>query len=261
MPKRFAFVNYGNSHEGKAIADGLKEVQYSVYSTCRPDPQQLDHLTADPLSVDQFIDSETDAVLQTMKKCHLIIYPILDTPKYAVDVLTKLNEDPRQRKLIVVVSPIFTWVSEPKPEDWHKRWRHPRYPDFLGAERDLTEKLQLRLYMLCIGLLYGDGEGPFLSLFESAWNLKPAPMLQENRKVVPMLHDRDMAHGAIAYELSRPSVPVIVAHDGSHVTQRNHVNLLDRQYMIFVQSFFHIFYGYRIFFQCFYYFFNMFDRR
>jgi hypothetical protein len=230
MPKRFAFVNYGNSREGKAIADALKEEQYFVYSTRRPDPQQLDHLTADPLSIDQFIDSDPDTVVPTMKTCHLVIYTILDTPKYAVDVFTKLNDDPGQRKSIVVVSPIFTWVGEPKAEDWHKRWPHPRYPEFLGAERYLTEKLQLRLYVLCVGLLYGDGEGPFLPLFESAWHLKPSPMLQENRNVVPTLHVRDMAHGAVAYGLSRPSVPVIIAHDGSHVTQRDLVKAINRTF-------------------------------
>jgi hypothetical protein len=163
MRKKCAFVNYGNSREGKAIADALKEESYFVYSTRRPDPHHLDHLDPDPLSVDQFIPADYETVIATMKQCGLIIYTILDTPKYAVDLLTTLNTDPGVRKTIIIVSPIFTWAGEPKAEDWHKRWPHPRYPDFLGAERFLTASLQLRIYVICVGLLYGDGEGPLLS--------------------------------------------------------------------------------------------------
>ena len=227
MGKKHAFVNYGNSREGKAIADALKEEGYFVYATRRPDPQKLDHLQPDPLSVDQFIDSDVDTILATMKMCNLIIYTILDTPKLAVDLFTKLNEDPGVKKSIVVVSPIFTWAGEPRAEDWKKRWAHPRYTDFLGAERYLTASLQLRLYVMCVGLLYGDGEGPLLPLFESAWHLKAAPMLEQNHNVIPMLHVRDMARGAVAYALSRPEVPVIIAHDGSGTNQRTLVRAIN----------------------------------
>ena len=107
MGKKYAFVNYGNSREGKAIADALKEEGYFVYATRRPDPQKIDHLQADPLSVDQFIDSDFDTILATMKMCNMIIYTILDTPKHAVELFTKLNEDPGARKTIVVISPKY----------------------------------------------------------------------------------------------------------------------------------------------------------
>jgi hypothetical protein len=91
MTKRSAFVNCGNSREGKAIADALKEEQSFVYSTRRLDPQAFDNTIPDPLSVDQFVASDSTAVVETMKTCHLIIYTILDTPRYAVDFLTRLN--------------------------------------------------------------------------------------------------------------------------------------------------------------------------
>lgn len=219
MSKRFAFVNYGNSREGSAIADALKEEGYFVYATRRPDPQKLDHLYPDPLSVDQFIDSDTDVIVTTMRTCHAIIYHIYDTPKVAIETLTKLSEDIGVRKTIIICSPIFTWAGEPRAEDWKKRWAHPNYVDHLGAERYLTS-LPLRLYVMCTGLLYGDGEGVMLSIFQSAWNLKPVPILMENRNVIPTLHVKDMARGAVAMISNRPSVPVIVAHDGVRVTQR-----------------------------------------
>jgi hypothetical protein len=230
MGKKYAFVNYGNAREGKAIADALKEESYFVYSTRRPDPHHLDHLDPDPLSVDQFIPSDTETVLATLKQCSLIIYTILDTPKYAVDILTSLNEDPGVRKTTVIVSPIFTWAGQPKAEDWHKRWPHPRYADFLGAERFLTASLQLRIYVLCVGLLYGDGEGALLPVFESAWHQRPAPILKDNRNVVPTLHVRDMAHGAVAFGLARGETPVIIGHDGSHITQRELIKTINRTF-------------------------------
>jgi hypothetical protein len=65
LVKKSAFVNYDNSREAKAIADALKEEQYFVYSMRRLDPQALDHLVPDPLSVDQFISSVPDSVLST----------------------------------------------------------------------------------------------------------------------------------------------------------------------------------------------------
>ena len=227
MGKKHAFVNYGNSREGRAIADALKEEGFFVYSTRRPDPQKLDHLTPDPLSVDQFIPSDVDSVVSTLKLCNVVVYTILDTPKYAIEVFTRLNDDPGVRKTSVVVSPVFTWAGEPKAEDYHKRWAHPRYVDFLSCERYLTSKLQLRLYVMCVGLLYGDGEGALLPLFESAWHLRPAPMLEMNHNVVPTLHVKDMARGAVALAQSRPENPVIVAHDGSNTTQRDLVKAIN----------------------------------
>lgn len=230
MGKRNAFVNYGNSREGKAIADALKEEGFFVYSTRRPDPQKLDHLQPDPLSVDQFIPSDVDTIVATLKTCNVVIYTILDTPKLAVEIFTRLNEEPGVRKRCVIVSPMFTWAGEPKAEDWHKRWPHVRYPDFLAAERYLTASLQLRLYVMCVGLLYGDGEGPLLPLFESAWHLKPAPMLEQNHNVIPTLHVKDMARGAVALSQSPPEIPVIIAHDGSNTNQRELVKAINQAF-------------------------------
>jgi nucleoside-diphosphate-sugar epimerase len=230
MPKKFAFVNYGNSREGKAIADALKEEQYFVYSTRRLDPQALDDLVPDPLSVDQFVAGDAASVLAAVQACHVVIYTILDTPRYAVELLTRLNDAPGVRKSVVVVSPAFTWAGEPRAEDWHKRWPHPRYADHLGAERYLTASLQLRLSVLCVGLLYGDGEGALLPLFRAAWRLRPAPMLRDNRNVVPTLHVRDMARGAVQLALARPAAPVILAHDGSRTRQRDLVRAVNRAF-------------------------------
>lgn len=147
-----------------------------------------------------------------------------------MEVLTRLNEDAGVRKTTVVVSPMFTWAGEPKAEDWHKRWPHVRYADFLAAERFLTSSLQLRLYVMCVGLLYGDGEGALLPLFEAAWRLRPAPMLEQNHNVVPTLHVRDMAHGAVALAQTRPEFPVIIAHDGSGTTQRDLVRAVNQAF-------------------------------
>lgn len=227
MGKKHAFVNYGNSREGRAIADALKEEGYFVYATRRPDNLKLDHLQADPLSVDQFIDSNPETIIETMKMCNVIIYTILDTPKLCVEVLTKLNDEPGIRKTIVIVSPIFTWAGQPKAEDWKKRWPHPRYTEHLAAERYLTASLQLRIYVMCVGLLYGNGEGALLPLFQSAWHLKAAPMLEQNHNVIPTLHVKDMAHGAVALSQTRPEVPVIIAHDGSGKTQREIVKTIN----------------------------------
>lgn len=226
MPKRFAFVNYGNSREGSAIADALKEEGYFVYSTRRPDPKKLDHLKPDPLSIDQFIDSDKEIILKTMKQCHAVIYTILDTPKLANELFTELSTDVGQKKTIVIVSPIFTWAGQPRAEDWKKRWPHPNYTDFLSAERYLTT-LPLRLYVMSVGLLYGDGEDVMLPIFQSSWGLKSAPMLEQNRNVVPTLHVQDMARGAVTMIASRPEVPVIVAHDGSRVTQRDLIKAIN----------------------------------
>jgi nucleoside-diphosphate-sugar epimerase len=220
MGKKNAFVNYGNSREGKAIADALKEEGYFVYATRRPNPDKLDHLNADPLSIDQFIDKDMRSVVETMKICNLIVYTILDTPKFAIEYLTKLNEDPGVRKTIVIVSPIFTWAGDPRTEEWQKRWPGRRYEEHLGAERFLTDRLQLRIYVMCVGLLYGDGEGILLPVFRTAWLLKPAGILEQNHNVIPTLHVRDMAHGAVALGLASPEARVIVAHDGSGTTQR-----------------------------------------
>lgn len=226
MPKRFAFVNYGNSREGSAIADALKQEGYFVYSTRQPDPKKLDHLKPDPLSVDQFIDSDKDTILTTIKQCHAVIYTILDTPKLANEIFTDLAQDIGVKKTIVIVSPMFTWGGEPRAEDWKKRWPHPKYADFLSAERYLTT-LPLKLYVMCTGLLYGDGEGALLPLFQAAWSLNPVPILEANHNVIPMLHVQDMAHGAVAVLSSRPENPVFIAHDGSHTTQRDLIKAIN----------------------------------
>lgn len=226
MPKRFAFVNYGNSREGSAIADALKEEGYFVYATYQPDPKKLDHLKPAPLSVDQFIDSDKETILATIKQCHAVIYTILDTPKLANEIFTELAQDIGVKKTIVIISPIFTWGGEPRAQDWKKRWPHPKYADFLSAERYLTT-LPLKLYVMCTGLLYGDGEGALLPLFQSAWSLNPVPILEENHNVIPTLHVKDMAHGAVAVLSSKPENPVFIAHDGSHTTQHDLIKAIN----------------------------------
>lgn len=225
MAKRCAFVNYGDSREGTLIADALKEQGYYVYATRAPDPLKLNHTNPDPLSVDQFIDSNIESIVATIKICRAVVYHVLDTPKVACDVFKIIETDPGVRKTIVIVSPIFTWAGTPRTTDWKERWPHPKYPDHLAAERYLTS-LSLRLYVMDVGLLYGDGESALLPLFKAAWHAN-GHFVKRGPNVIPVLHVRDMAQGAVALLSSPPEQPVIVAHDGSNPTRTQLVKAIN----------------------------------
>jgi len=226
MRKRFAFVNFGNSREGSVIADSLKEEGFFVYSTRQPDPKKLDHLYPDPLSVDQFIDSDISTMLSVLKTCNAIIYTILDTPKTAIELFTQLSQDSGVKKTIVIVSSVFTWAGEPKAEDWKKRWPHLRYSEFLAAERYLSS-LPLKIYVMCCGLLFGNGEGSLLPLFRQAWHLEPVPIVSQLSNNIPMLHVKDMARGSVAMLQAKPTNPVIIAHDGVKPTPRDIIKAIN----------------------------------
>lgn len=114
----------------------------------------------------------------------------------------------------------MTWAGQPKAEDWKFRWSHKRYNDHLSAERYLTG-LSLDLSIMCTGLLYGEGEGPLYPLFKAAWSSNQTVGLKKHPNVIPTLHIRDMAKGSVALLKNKPSVPVIVAHDGSQTTRKS----------------------------------------
>ena len=60
----------------------------------------------------------------------------------------------------------------------------------LSASRPL-----LRTYVVCSGIVYGNGEETLFPLFRKAWSSQGAeiPILGEGTNVLPMVHARDLA--------------------------------------------------------------------
>lgn len=52
-----------------------------------------------------------------------------------------------------------------------------------------------RTYVVCAGIVYGNGEETLFPLFRKAWSSQTAeiPIIGEGNNILPMVHSRDLA--------------------------------------------------------------------
>jgi adenylate kinase len=78
-----------------------------------------------------------------------------------------------------------------------------------------NSKKNLRTFVLCSGILYGDGEDVFYSLFRQAWLQEPPalPIIGDGRNRMPTVHVRDLAQFVRACIEKKPPQQYIFAID------------------------------------------------
>ncbi|OMJ68431.1 hypothetical protein SteCoe_34122 [Stentor coeruleus] len=109
------------------------------------------------------------------------------------------GEDKKAEEEVEVQEPIE--VSRPVPfeeSDYQIRVPHKDYTGWKAIEdlaMSLSAKENINVYVLCAGILYGNGEKIFEYHFKSAWLEKPKrlPYLGDGENLIPTIHVKDLA--------------------------------------------------------------------
>eukprot|EP00933_Yihiella_yeosuensis_P070488 TRINITY_DN78606_c0_g1_i1.p1 TRINITY_DN78606_c0_g1~~TRINITY_DN78606_c0_g1_i1.p1 ORF type:complete len:842 (-),score=219.01 TRINITY_DN78606_c0_g1_i1:90-2615(-) len=121
-----------------------------------------------------------------------------------------------------------------KSEDYTRRVPTPKFQEWKAIETQvlsLKEKGNVRPYVVCAGIPYGNGEDAFLSLFKAAWQSKSTlRVIGEGRNYIPLVHARDLARLTRHVIEVKPELDYHLAVDRGDVTQRDIVQAVAKQF-------------------------------
>ncbi|PRP75482.1 hypothetical protein PROFUN_10660 [Planoprotostelium fungivorum] len=177
--------------------------------------------------------SDAATIKEAILNSDVIVIDILQDLELAQTVVDLLNNDNIiDSKTIIFLSSVLTWgMTKPAQdddeahsfaeEDYRKRRAHPNYKNHLLAEKLLlrNKKANLRPYVVCSGLLYGEGEDLLHPLFKSAWKGEQLLCCGEGNNIVPTIHIKDLIQILLQIVVMKPEDKYILAVDASNNTQ------------------------------------------
>lgn len=111
-----------------------------------------------------------------------------------------------------------------RSEDYKRRLPAPKFQEWKAIETQLLalkEKHNVRPYVVCAGVPYGNGEEPFLGLFKAAWQTRSTlRVIGDGSNSIPMVHVRDVARCVRHVVEASPSLDYHLAVDRAQITQR-----------------------------------------
>lgn len=123
-----------------------------------------------------------------------------------------------------------------KSEDYVKRLPAPKFQEWKDIETQvlaLKEKPggNIRPYVVCAGVPYGNGEDAFLGLFKAAWQSRPTlRVIGEGSNFIPMVHCRDLARLTRHVVEVCPPLDYHLAVDRGDVTQKSLIQAVAKQF-------------------------------
>lgn len=103
----------------------------------------------------------------------------------------------------------------------------PQYKALKDIEDEVlkVKKENVKCYVICSGITYGQGESVFYELFKAAWLQEPAelPYLGDGENIIPTIHIADLAKFVIKVANAPPEEnPYLLAFDDAKVrTQKS----------------------------------------
>uniref|UniRef100_A0A0G4FVB2 Adenylate kinase 7 n=1 Tax=Chromera velia CCMP2878 TaxID=1169474 RepID=A0A0G4FVB2_9ALVE len=108
-------------------------------------------------------------------------------------------------------------------DDFEKRQPAPKYIAWKTLETlalSLTSVENVRPFVICAGILYGNGEGTFQNVFKAAWlSEQTHRIVGPGKNHMPTLHVRDLARSVKALAGNPPEKKYLIAVDAGDETQ------------------------------------------
>jgi len=113
------------------------------------------------------------------------------------------------------INPIFVYYTD---KDYLKRKPSSKYLDFKYIENEalsLNQKINVKSYVICPGVIYGYGEKEFYSIFRNALLGFPIEeiLLDKSRNIIPTIHMRDLVSIISKVIEKKPQSHYILAFD------------------------------------------------
>eukprot|EP00240_Pyramimonas_obovata_P002171 CAMPEP_0118926514 /NCGR_PEP_ID=MMETSP1169-20130426/4185_1 /TAXON_ID=36882 /ORGANISM="Pyramimonas obovata, Strain CCMP722" /LENGTH=514 /DNA_ID=CAMNT_0006868075 /DNA_START=143 /DNA_END=1683 /DNA_ORIENTATION=- len=192
-------------------------------------PNHVDQSRALSRSMSNKTGKDEEQAMATILECELIVCPLVKQPNLVTQLLTALSalsEEERSKKVVIGITSPLTWAKTPAPFKTHegplllsegdepRRGGAAAYRSTIAAERlllrarDHLDTKGLRTYVVCPGVLYGNGETEegFLEIFKTAWESKvKLPVFGGGQQYVPTLHVAKLAK--YVYTLGKTAPP------------------------------------------------------
>eukprot|EP00929_Paragymnodinium_shiwhaense_P032159 TRINITY_DN17881_c0_g1_i1.p1 TRINITY_DN17881_c0_g1~~TRINITY_DN17881_c0_g1_i1.p1 ORF type:complete len:761 (-),score=187.03 TRINITY_DN17881_c0_g1_i1:108-2390(-) len=111
-----------------------------------------------------------------------------------------------------------------RSEDYTRRIPAPKFQEWKSIETvalALRDKPNVKPYVVCSGIPYGNGEDAFLGLFKAAWQTRSTlRYIGDGNNYIPLVHSRDVARLVRNIVEKPPSLEYHIAVDRGNVTQK-----------------------------------------
>ncbi len=181
-----------------------------------------------PLAVSRVVDSTPEALVAAFLESEITVVDCLGDMEMSETILTAISQAGQLEtpKVLVGISSIMAWArtspdaDEPEKAlteaDYKKRRPHGNYKELVSLEKLVTKSKRegLRSHVVAAGLMYGEEEDLFHSLFKTAWSNTALPLLTltDGSNVLPTIHVTDLC-SVVAKLLESESLPYLLAVD------------------------------------------------
>eukprot|EP00931_Biecheleriopsis_adriatica_P103218 TRINITY_DN78085_c0_g1_i1.p1 TRINITY_DN78085_c0_g1~~TRINITY_DN78085_c0_g1_i1.p1 ORF type:complete len:860 (+),score=240.32 TRINITY_DN78085_c0_g1_i1:81-2582(+) len=123
-------------------------------------------------------------------------------------------------------------------QDYIRRVPAPKFQEWKAIETQVLSLKskgggQVRPYVVCAGVPYGNGEDAFLGLFKAAWQTRPTlRVIGEGNNYIPMVHARDVARLTRHVIEVGPDLDYHLCVDRGDITQKAFIQAVARQYAL-----------------------------
>ena len=128
---------------------------------------------------------------------------------------SKENKEIKEEKEVEEIKPIIVYWTE---KDYLNRKPAIKYMEYKFVENEallLNQKLNIKSYVICPGVVYGYGERTFYSIFRNALLGFPIEeiLLDKGRNIIPTIHMKDLVNIISKVIEKKPSSHYILAFD------------------------------------------------
>jgi len=209
-------------------------------------------------------EADLSAMKEALLTSDIIVYELDGKSRQVTSALkVLLRHDYDEDKVLIGISSLMSWAksgAEPPTEGeegedgeaappaaegeegefltWEQaadRKPHPNYKANVTSENIIltkgnVRKPMLKTYVVWPGVLFGNGESVFHTLFKSAWHCSESlPVIGDGNNVIPTIHVHDLAGVLMAIMNTRPEdCQGYVAVDNSHNTLHEIVTAISK---------------------------------
>ncbi|KYO03176.1 putative P-loop containing nucleoside triphosphate hydrolase [Plasmodium gaboni] len=139
------------------------------------------------------------------------------------DLQQNLNEKINKKEKILYIPQIFN------EKDYLKRISSAHFDEYKSVETlilSLNSMKNIKTHVVVSGLLYGNGESVFFSIFKNAWLSKDNHIIDKGNNYIPVIHIRGLCEYIKQLYISASKKKYLIAVDNQYITQKELIHTI-----------------------------------
>ncbi|SOV10734.1 P-loop containing nucleoside triphosphate hydrolase, putative [Plasmodium sp. gorilla clade G2] len=139
------------------------------------------------------------------------------------DLQQNLNEKINKKEKILYIPQIFN------EKDYLKRISSAHFDEYKSVETlilSLNSMKNIKTHVVVSGLLYGNGESVFFSIFKNAWLSKDNHIIDKGDNYIPVIHIRGLCEYIKQLYISESKKKYLIAVDNQYITQKELIHTI-----------------------------------